>query len=183
MTRAGRQVGEASRQLLRGAGQVRAPPSPRVAWAARRGPRAVDCRVPSSEARAAPALGPGRARAAPGGNLGPGFLPPPRAWQAVPLRGQVAAAPRRGLAWQVTAAAYCWGSARTLLSVGAPGCSLPWGPILFWLSWFFSFLVRVVAECQVSRIPVRQSSPSHARTVGGCLAAKTGVLTAEVEKC
>ncbi|MEJ1287255.1 hypothetical protein NN561_018272 [Cricetulus griseus] len=44
-------------------------------------------------------------------------------------------------------------------------------------------LGSVGAECQVNRIPVRQSSPSHERTVGGCLASTAGVLTAKVGKC
>lgn len=46
--------------------------------------------------------------------------------------------------------------------------TLPRGPFFFSPSWLS--LVMAGAECQVSRIPVRQSSRSHERPVGGCSA-------------
>lgn len=52
---------------------------------------------------------------------------------------------------------------------GAP-TPLPGDPFCFGGVGFL--LGMVGAECQVSRIPVRQSSRSHERTVGGCLASE-----------
>lgn len=201
MTRARRQVGEAARPPVRaaegrgaGAAAVAAPGVPRTG---QRGLCAAHRRVQPSGARAAPALGPGGARPRRAETSGSGFLPPPRGRRAAPLRGREAGAPGRGLAWQVTASsAYRWWRPGPRLSLGEPGVGARClgDPFYFGLvdfSFLFlllpppppPFLVRVAAECQVSRIPVRQSSPSQERTVGGCLASTPRVLTAKVEKC
>lgn len=103
----------------RGAGAAAAAPG--VPWAGRRGLRAAHRWVRSSEARAAPALGPGRARPRGAETSGPRFLPPPRGRGAAPLRGREAGAPRCGLAWQVTASPYRWCRPGPRLSLGASG--------------------------------------------------------------
>lgn len=138
----------------RGAGAAAAAPG--VPRAGRRGLRAAHRGVRSSEARAAPALGPGRARPRRAETSGHGFLPPPRGRGPAPLRGQEAGAPRRGLAWQVTASAYRWWRLGPRLSLGAFGLGARClrDPFYFG-SVDFSFLFSLLGQgcCRVSGEP------------------------------
>lgn len=175
--------------LPEGAGQVRAPrplpgDSPGRAEAAARSARRGRVLGSTGGPRARPLAG----SAVPGGNLRP-RVPSPAARPRGTPRGPglgcpfLTAEPGSPTAassgrWRTPARV---GGRRGPLTFGVraeESCggtrTPPPGPILFSRSWF-SFLARVGAECQVSRIPVRQSSPSHERTVGGCLASTARV--------
>ena len=181
--RRGRQVGEATG---RGCGRARgrcgrhrarrgeprragleggcAPPPPRTGpWEPELGPwRAWRRRAetsgpgscPSGGARA-DAEGPGLGRPFPCGRT----PAPSLSWQVrTPLRAGGGVAPR-------------FQGAGRRGPLGAPARFLgSTPPPQNWL-----FLVMAGSECQVSRIPVRQSSPSHERPVGGCSASTARV--------
>lgn len=128
----------------------------------------------ASGAPEAPELGPWQSWRRRAETSGPGFLPPRRGGADSQGRGPISSPrpnpgprPRPLLAGADAAAGPSFrgvGRSRPALRCTRP---LPRGPILFSQSWFSS-LAMVGAECQVSRIPVRQSSPSHERPVGGC---------------
>lgn len=156
---------------------MRAPPRP-LRGGSRAGPGAGlgGGYAPRTTRTALGSLGGPQARplaglAAPGGNLRP-WVPVPAAGPGRTVRGRDRAAPYpRPSPGPWPRPLLAGADAAEVRERRGPLAfrELPWGPILFSRSWF-SFLVTVGAEGQVSRIPVRQSSPSHERPVGGCSA-------------
>lgn len=189
--RRGRQVGEAAgrgcgrargrcgrrrarrgeaRRARRGGGCAPRPPrtprEPRLgpwrAWRRRAetsGPGSCSCGGAGADAEG-PGPGPGRPFPR-GGSPGPGL-----SWQVrTPLRAAAGAGGRRGPSFSRCRPKRALRGSRTLPRG-------PWDPSFLFLCFRPSWLSLVMAgaECQVSRIPVRQSSPSHERPVGGCSA-------------
>lgn len=118
----------------RGAGAAAAAPG--VPRAGQRGLRAAHRRVQSSEARAAPALGPGRGRPCRAETSGPGVPASAagRAGRSSQRPGSPGPLPRPRLAGDGLRLSLVATGFRAFLRGIWAGCALPWGPILFWLS-------------------------------------------------
>lgn len=121
----------------RGAGADAAGPG--AARAAPRGPRAADRRGPFSSGRAAPALGPGRARQSRAETWAAGSCPHRGVGGTLLSEAGTPGAPQHGLAWQVTTAASCWGATRSPAFLRGTGLRVAL-ETHFILAWFIIYL-------------------------------------------